>query len=265
MAGTLPASEQVLQRAMAISGISYAGRVLVERFPEHQAPTAVGSATLGERDSSFLLLVHRSSGLGDTVARARVAERRFEYFQASGGGIGIRMPQRNPLAVKEPAALSLDGWLAVVRRDPYRVDWRRPDGTWIKGPGLPTTRTKITDAEKAFLLKQWREEGLRRRSAADYGEFPAFYPPVSTSSVGSILLTRDGNVVIRKSRNSKAPESRYDVVDREGKLVSRLVLRVGETIVGFGERSVYLSVADEDGRPLCQDSCRMTRELFSIM
>jgi hypothetical protein len=42
----------------------------------------------------------------------------------------------------------------------------------------------------------------------------------------------------------------YDIIDKEGKLVDRVVLPPGSAIAGFGPGVVYLATRDADGTHL---------------
>ena len=76
-------------------------------------------------------------------------------------------------------------------------------------------------------------------------ELPDYRPAFSN---GSVRADAEGKLWVRimSPKPSTGPE--YDVIDRTGKLVDRVVLPVGTTIVGFGSSgTVYLGVRDASG------------------
>jgi hypothetical protein len=76
-------------------------------------------------------------------------------------------------------------------------------------------------------------------------ELPDYRPAFSN---GSVRADAEGKLWVRiiPPKPSTGPE--YDVIDRSGKLVDRVVLPVGTTIAGFGAGGVvYLGVRDAAG------------------
>ena len=149
-----------LQNASAPIGADGNGRVLVRAY---------GAAT---RDSTPIVLVHRASGVAETIARyANEGKRGSTTTPGVGGSFQVR---KVPLETAESPLLFSDGWVAVVRIDPYRVDWRAPNGRWTLGRPLPVRAVRITAAEKAAYLT--RKPGFR--SATDWpSEMPPFEAP----------------------------------------------------------------------------------------
>jgi hypothetical protein len=60
-----------------------------------------------------------------------------------------------------------------------------------------------------------------------------------------LLPTRDGKVLISRLTPASDRRPRYDVVDRSGRLMKQIVLDLGESILGFGEGTVYTTSRDE--------------------
>jgi hypothetical protein len=54
-------------------------------------------------------------------------------------------------------------------------------------------------------------------------------------------------VVLLRQPHSRAPEVRYDVIDRQCELVGRIVLDDGQRVLGFGQGTVYIVTTDDDG------------------
>lgn len=220
----------VLQRALQPLGADQNGRILSQVFRG-----SIG----GPAESTLAVLIHRVSGDADTIARMAVEGRRGPKSTGTtpGLGRGIRVG-RIPLTASERPLLFFDGWVAVVRLDPYRIDWRAPNGRWTLGRPLPVRIIRLTDAEKAAYLK--RHPALR--NATDWpAELPPFETPVT------LLASPDGRVLVKRLPTLAEPGTRYDVIDRAGNRVAQIVLPANEHILGFGARSVYIVVTDDDG------------------
>ena len=213
-----------LQNASAPIGADGNGRVLGRAY---------GAAT---RDSTPIVLVHRASGRAETIARyANEGRRGSTRTPGAGGSFQVR---KVPLQTAESPLLFSDGWVAVVRIDPYRVDWRAPDGRWTLGRPLPVRAVRLTAAEKAAYLT--RKPGFR--SATDWpGEMPPFETPVT------LLASPDGHLLVHRLPTLAEPGVRYDVIDRAGNRVTQVVLGWKEHVLGFGARSVYVVTTDDDG------------------
>ena len=63
---------------------------------------------------------------------------------------------RVPLAGGEEPILFPDGWVAIARIDPYRVDWRSPDGQWTHGAPLPFTTVRLDAREREAFARSHR-------------------------------------------------------------------------------------------------------------
>jgi hypothetical protein len=128
------------------------------------------------------------------------------------------------------------------------------------GPGGPPPGGAPGGGAPMIII---REEGgaapPRRGGAA--GEGPAAGPPpmsfVQPSELpdyrpafsnGSVRADAEGKLWVRIMLASPSAPPEYDVIDRAGKLVDRVVLPAGTTIVGFAPGGiVYLGVRDASG------------------
>ena len=61
------------------------------------------------------------------------------------------------------------------------------------------------------------------------------------------LATPEGSILIARSQWSQVTDTRYDLVDRSGRLIGQLAMPDSERVVGFGPRSIYVAVTDGDG------------------
>ena len=231
-------------------------RVVATLPPDHPAVRAVSLAPLGAdgrgrvlsrrfrggrglNDSTYVLLVHRVTGRADTISMLRNGVRRapIRIEAAPGQGKGIRI-SRIPLDVGEAPLLQPDGWVAIVRLEPYRVDWRSPEGRWTSGAPIPVRAIRMTDRER----KAYTDRRPGFRNATDW---PELLPPFDTPP--TLLPSPEGWLVIRRLPSADEPEPRYDVIDRSGTRRAQLVLRANEHVLGFGQRSVYVVETDADG------------------
>ena len=76
-------------------------------------------------------------------------------------------------------------------------------------------------------------------------ELPDYRPAFAN---GSVRADAEGRLWVRIMSPKPASGPEYDVIDRTGKLVDRVVLPAGTTIVGFAPGGiVYLGVRDASG------------------
>ena len=199
-------------------------------------------------DSLTLILGHRHAQRADTLARLRSGGRNA-YAELRRPGIQpTYVFYINPMAAEEQALLFADGWVAVARVDPYRVEWRTPTGSWRRGPPLPHQISAASQAEKCFALTQQAGEGWCDQTGA-LPAWPRYLPalPHPWPPHPILLALPDGRLAVRRALSSTSRETAYDIVDRTGQLVAILALPVRDRILAFGNGSVYVLEADEDG------------------
>lgn len=195
-------------------------------------------------DSLLLLRTARQTGRGDSVAtlRARDAFIKIEGPKEKPTSIEIRV---HPLAAGELAALFPDGWVAIARLDPYRVDWIGPDGRLTRGQPLPFERVPLDeDEQRAYVERVAMRSGGPVRDPSAYGKWPEIMPPFRT---GALLTAPDGRLWIRRVATAANPSPPYDIVDRRGALAARVIVDGEVEVVGFGRGVVYTVATDEDG------------------
>lgn len=157
----------------------------------------------------------------------------------------------SPLAAEGQAWLFQDGWMAVAYPDPYRVDWRSPDGRWIRGPALPFTLVAVNRSEQCFALARHHrsQDGgcLPEASPGWPDHVPPFLMQVPWVAPGGIALRAapDGSLVIHRSPTAEAPENRYDVVNRHGELEAVIRMSADHTIIGIGRSSIFIVHEDK--------------------
>lgn len=200
-------------------------------------------------DSLTLVLADLVSGRADTIARVRARRGgRFTMLPRTASGRDAVLIG-NPLETEEQALLLPDGWIALARLDPYRVDWRSPDGRWTLGAPLPFQRRSVDRAERCWAIERIvRTAATCTVDVAGWPEtVPPFVPRGPNRALLPLLAAPDGRLVIARRSSRVAPESRYDFIDRSGRLTGVLVLPGHEALLGFGRGSLYVASADADG------------------
>jgi hypothetical protein len=145
----------------------------------------------------------------------------------------------------EQFATAPDGWVAVVRANPYRVDWQSPNGQWTRGDPIAYERVRITESEKRVYM-EWAKPDRDRMGTQNEAEFewPEFVCPFHVGY--SPIATPDGKLLVYRVPTRGPIVTRYDVINRQGKLEAQLVMNANQAILGFGRKSVY--VYNTDGK-----------------
>lgn len=239
----------VLLRVGSPLGADRSGRVLVVEGFAH----APGVPPIGRTQADSVRIL-RSTGRV-VNSRAGIEAGRFDTIAELGGqGLAGVLVERgltplqgiSQLATEGLAWLFGDGWIAVAHPEPYRVDWRTPDGRWILGPRLPFTPVEVTRDEKCFRLSRvtlYTECRLDQFSVKWPKHMPAFLRERlrTTAPSGTALRPAPGGMLlVLRTPTLEAPGNRYDVIDRTGALRGVFRLPVDQTIVGFGPSSLYV-------------------------
>lgn len=230
-----------------VRGVDVTGRVVMSVTPR------LPGRPVDQGDSLYLARFSRMTGQGDTVARLRspyggppgsatsATPRMLPRYQ-----LGLRRELMLAQLVGDQAIAFVDGWIAVARVEPYRVDWIDTAGKMHYGKPLAAAATVLDDREKRFYLARMAErDGRPAGPPSDIKNWRADIPPFWGTS--SVFAAPGGVLVIARAQTSVLPNSTYDVVDRSGVYRGQLSLSATERIVGFGVRSVYLSTVDSDG------------------
>lgn len=197
-------------------------------------------------DSLLVLRVHLGTQHVDTIAGVRGrGHEGFVRLPPRGGSPGWFFAY-NPLRTEEQVVLFLDGWIAIARTDPYRVEWRTLEGKWIGGAPLPFDTIKVTDREKCAALER-RQPFFVRLHGCNPSQLPGWpetLPPFLTGRIPTLFAAPDGQLIITRTPTVASPGNRYDVVDRRGRLTGTFTLNTNETVIGTGASSVYTVVTD---------------------
>jgi hypothetical protein len=205
-------------------------------------------------DSLWLLRTNRGSGRVDTVARLKAQKSVISTSTNARGevtGVSIFMP---PFSAAEQIAMFEDGWLAIARMEPYRVDWVAPDGRSVKGRSLPWTHAKVTERDvEAYYAVRSRAtsapstqdaEARRKQIETAMKQVPELMPPFVPNG---LIPAEDGTVLVRHPDTADQPNARYDIVDRAGRLLGMITMAKGETISAVSKKWAYVIRVDDDG------------------
>jgi hypothetical protein len=228
------------------------------RFYSEGQPIAITAEGIA-RAADSAAIERTSPNCGrDTVAY--VANRWGRDKTRISGGFAVGPSGVIPFRTRTQWVVFWDGAVAVVRPDPYRVDFVDPNGNRRSGEPIPYQRIPIT----ATLKQQWREErtlpapaltidrsaknrsepsvSMKSRPAREPTNWPTHLPPFLEDAVNA---SADGYVWIKRALGSDQPPT-YDVVDGLGRVIQQVELRARSRIVGFGVSSVYVMRRDKD-------------------
>jgi hypothetical protein len=258
LVATLPPDIPIIKAVKTFAkGADGLGHVWASVSPREfvQETAKAGSIDFGPADSDIVVRGNRATGKLDTVTRVRGAvSRRTVTANAYGRFHGVTWSHA-PLSAVESAALFSDGWFAVARVEPYRVDWIAPDGRVRRGRPIPVTPIKVTAPEKeAYFARVAASratgaetaalpDAMKREIDALRDRFPAVFPPFT----GAPIAGADGNLWLRRPVSKRFPNLRYDVVDRRGQRIGIVSLARGERVVTVSRTAVYVAWKDQDG------------------
>lgn len=231
----------VVTQGVAVTADSL-GRVLDVATPPFE-----GERVVTRQDSSVVRLVHRATGRAETIARLpRKPMREHRYTDSRGRVTSSGAAPTTSLMSEEAAQLFPDGWVAVTRLEPFRVDWRRADGSWLRGAPLPVPVIRNTARERAARERRNGPArplppGIRPRGPSGAA---ATLPPYLGR--GSLLTITDGRLLVERFPSADFEGTRYLVIDRRGQLNGEVVLPASKRIIGFGNGTVYIAERDAD-------------------
>lgn len=210
-------------------------------------------------DSVPMIRWDRSSGRRDTLAWQRVPQ---GSSQISGGrsNMSIRIGGGPPFAGSDAMAVAPDGRVAIVRHEPYSVEYVSETGQRTRGQPIRYDRVRVTEGHK----QEWRERQRNatrmmmtndngRRSATMTPGGPVDDPenwggdvmPPFLQVTNAVVFSNDGFLWVLRTGPAGQPPT-YDVIDRAGNLAMKVVLPQRARLVGFGNNAVYTVRLDED-------------------
>lgn len=235
---TIASSDPVIEATGAsLLGADTLGNVLSSR------PMAFLDLGAGRRRIHRLhVLVDRRTARVDTVTTISGAI--IETRSSGPANARTNMSFMLVYSVSDQSAMFEDGWVAVARQDPYRVDWRSPTGAVTRGAPIAHARTRIDAAEKQHWLADIQRDDPGATIDLSTVPFADELPPFASSA---LVALPDGTLAILRHPSSRAPGNIYDVIDRRGVRASVLRLSANARLVGRGASAVYVATKDDDG------------------
>jgi hypothetical protein len=227
-----------------LSGGDRFGRVLDIRPLRYGQSSGLPRLPIHSHAESPLVIVdNRGSARRDTLARIRGAFRGVKRIMKpiAPGRAPIPWIVNNPLDFEDQAILFCDGWIAIVRADPYTVEWYSRDGSRVVRDALPFVRVVVDARERAVATRTEHQDIF---TPDELPAWPEFVPPFPDDALFTLA---DGRLAVRRTATARSPRPIYDIVDRRGQLSERLELSEGEAVVAFGLRYVYIVRTDVDG------------------
>lgn len=246
----------ILDGERIVNTMSWSARVLRMLGPDVVGADALGAVVAAVQPEAYLNL---RPGERRALVRGRFANPRIDTLAmlaltsapvARVERMGIMYYLENPLATEEQAVHFVDGWTAVARVDPYRVEWIDPRGRLTAGMTVKEEAVSANEAERnAAIARRWFVPGYKgpRWSAADFKGWPESVPAFERDAV---LAGPGGVLLVRRTPTLQSAGQVYDIFHRTGGRVSRLVLGKGQRVVGAGRGAIFVVEHDADGLEL---------------
>lgn len=202
--------------------------------------TAPGSDPTVAPDSQALVRVVAATGVGSRVVSLATPPSRITV-RRSGEKIESVEIRRPPFAVGDQFAVAKDGRVAIARRAPYRLDVVSPSGVVVQGPVVSVARVPVGEQERAEYL-----DGLPRaaRARPDAFEWPEELPVFPLRPMVALL---NGETWVRRNVPAASSTAWYDVFDRRGVRIARVVVTRNRRILAVTGRGTWVALTDDDG------------------
>ncbi|MEO7998585.1 MAG: hypothetical protein ABI852_14145 [Gemmatimonadaceae bacterium] len=157
------------------------------------------------------------------------------------------------IRAREQITMFPDGTIAVLRGNPYRVDWcYAPATACVNGATQAFDSRRWTDDDKKAYLSVQSGSGSwpPTENIDETTGWPDQLPPFATPGGpddSNFWATAAGNVVVERVSNSGMTLRTYDVINRQSKRVASVSVPRGHRILGFGKGTVYVVHVDSDG------------------
>lgn len=219
-----------------------------------------GGAAPVAQDSGTVLRYDPRTGQTAEVARVGLPN---TQINASGSANQRQVMVRSvPFSAQDDWTAGLDGRIAVVRTNPYRVEWVAPSGQRVVGPTVAYQPLKVTEKDKEAWRQQSQAPGAGFRvvvgGSAAGGQAPApmtttarvaepdRWPEVKPPFLGNAAtVATDGRLWVQRT-TAAGDAPRFDVFDSFGKVVANVTLPAATRLVGFGRGTVYVVRKDEN-------------------
>ena len=219
-------------------------KIMTERSAT--APAAIDSAPIVRADFDTRKI--------DTIATVKIVQQYAGVLATRDerGNLTQRLTV-NPTQTADEWGLLPDGTIAILRAHDYHMEWVAPDGTRKTSPKMAFDWKRLTDegkqhvidSIKSLLDKQMESmkpqqiptpDGPRQLKTeivlVSAKELPDYEPVIQP---GAMKIDLEGNIWIvpRTAIPSANGGLRYDVVNREGVIVERVIVPKGRAIAAF--------------------------------
>lgn len=169
-----------------------------------------------------------------------------------------------PFSPADGWALAADGAVVLARVGDFHIE-RLKEGRVTRGPVQPFTALPVTAADKFAYTKEFMENSSvsgRGTGGASVGALPADW--LTDASIQHLvetnlyaatkppftdrppLLAPDGTLWVERS-TPLGTAGTWELFDRAGALVRRVILPPGRQLLVLGASGIYLTATDEDG------------------
>jgi hypothetical protein len=144
-----------------------------------------------------------------------------------------------------------DGRVAVVRGNPYHVEWYSRDGRATRGPAYAIAPIAFAQAEKDSIAAAARRGGgasaaMTSGPAVNAADKKLYFADTKAAFArNDVIVAPSGEVWVRRSQAYGTSGTTYDVFDGEGRRIDRVLLAGHVRVIGFGKGRAY--AVDRDG------------------
>ena len=188
---------------------------------------ATPMAAPGTSATSAIMAIRLNETQPESLFAIRIPEA-VPIRAKSGGGRGSQVV---PYALEDDWAVASDGAIAIVRSEPFHIEWRLPTGEIVTGPTQSFDAVAVTDSE---------------RTAHPGFSLPAQKPPFVS---GATLIDPLGRVWVRRTVSHDSRTRRWSVFNRRGLPVGDVELPGSRRIIHLAGAGVYVIKTDADDRP----------------
>lgn len=184
----------------------------------------------------------------DTVVQLRQPETRI--ISAEGN---VVRSQRVLFSPADGWAVAPDGRVAVIRSEPYRVEWITRDGRVVRGPEIAYTPVPVAKADRDAVSNQGGRAGVGSPGGALKGSLtgvaPIFADAKPAFNPDDIIVAPNGYLWVGRMMPANSASVVYDVFDARGERIDRISFPARSRVVGFGTGAVYVSERDSEDLP----------------
>lgn len=243
--GTLQGSRSIARRGVSESSDGVDLHRVDARGHVYMVDRHRRGESLDAREATLVRFDPATQAL-EPLARLRRAEMRV-----IPAGDGVTLGRQVIGSPADGWGVAPDGRVAVVRAEPYRVEWISPAGDVTSGPVVEYTALPMTDADKAHHAASQRGRvsiGPVGGPGTDLSKLETLFattkPPFEP---GGVLVSPDAHVWVVRTAPVDATTVTYDVFDGRGRRTDRVSLPRGERIAGFGPGVVYSVRVQDNG------------------